>query len=143
MEVDMKKLSLVVIVASFAAGLPVFAQTSMEGRDSEYYYVNISLEKIYPYRAGYIVQYRKGLYQYGRTYLPSEWFTNAAGKGEILTLPSGQAWPSMTVFYKNGEFSHVRLYVHRWQSHRTWGNVPQNVNLDHNFDNIETLKISF
>ena len=140
----MKKLVFAVVFAvMITAGLSVFAQRIPEGQESEFYYVNVSLEKIWPYRAGYIVQYRKGLYNIGRAYLPSEWFTNAASKGEIINLPPGNAWPSMTVYYKDGEFSHVRLYVHRWHSHQTWGNVPQNVNIDSNFDNIEDIRLEF
>ena len=126
-----------------AAGLPVFAQDQRDERDSEFYYINVSLEKVYPYRKGYIVQYRKGFFEHGKAYLPAEWFTDADSKGEIITLPRGKSWPSMTVYYKNGEFSHVRLYVHRWQSHATWGSVPQNVDIDKNFDNVDTLKIDF
>ena len=144
MEVDMKKLIIAAVFAAvIATGVPVFAQNSnREGQESEYYYVNISLEKIWPYRKGYIVQYRKGLNQIGRLYLPYEWFTEAASRGEIITLPKGKAWPSLTVYYKEGEFSHLRLYVHRWASHPTWGSVPQNINIDSNFD-IDTLKIAF
>ena len=68
----MKKLVIaVVFVAILATGIPLFAQSSKEGKESEYYYINISLEKIWPYRKGYIVQYRKGLNQIGRLYLPS------------------------------------------------------------------------
>ena len=131
-------------VAIIATGSPVFAQTSEEDdKDADYYYVNILLEKIFPYRKGYIVQYRKGLHGYGRAYLPSEWFTNAASKGEIITLPRGLAWPSLSIYYKNGEFSHVRLYVHRSNDHQTWGIVPQNVNIDSNFDDIETVKLEY
>jgi hypothetical protein len=132
----------VVFTAIMAAGMPVFADIP-EGKKSEYYYINLTLEKIWPYRAGYIVQYRKGFNRVGRLYLPSEWFTNAASKGEIILLPPGGNWPSLTVYYKNGEFSHVRLYVHRWNSHWTWGSVPQDVNIDDRFDNIETLNIEF
>ena len=144
MEVDMKKLiTAVVFAALIVAGSPVFAQRIPQGKESEFYPVNVSLEKIWPYRRGYIVQYRKGLYQFGRAYLPAEWFTNAASKGEIITLPPGNAWPSMTVYYKNGEFSHVRLYVHRSFSHQTWGSVPQSVNVDSNFDDIETIRLEF
>ena len=140
----MKKLiTAVVFAALIATGSPIFAEKIPKGKESEFYPVNVSLEKIWPYRRGYIVQYRKGLYQYGRAYLPSEWFTSTASKGEIITLPPGNAWPSMTVYYKNGEFSHVRLYVHRWYSHQTWGNVPQNINIDENFDNIETIRLEY
>ena len=138
----MKKLIVaVVFVAIFAAGLPVFAQSKQN--ESEFYYVNVSVERIYFHRNGYIIQYRKGSHQLARAYLPLEWFAGVANKGEIVSLPGGRGWPSLTVYYKNGEFSHVRLYVHPLNSHQTWGSVPQNVNLDSNFENIEDIKLSF
>jgi len=140
----MKKLVIAaVFVALMVAGSPVFAQTIPEDKESEYYYVKVTIEKIYPYRSGYVVSYRKGLHGIGRVYLPLEWFTNAASKGEIINLPPGNAWPSLAVYYRNGEFSHVRLYVHRWRSHQTWGNIPRNINLDSNFDDVETINILF
>jgi len=132
-----------IFVVTLAVGLPVFAQNQRDERDSEYYYVNITLEKIFPYRRGYIVQYRKGFFQYGRAYLPAEWFTDADSKGEVIGLPPGKAWPSMTVFYKDGVFTHVRLYVHRVPTHDSWGSVPQNVNLDDKFDDIDSIKIEY
>ena len=141
----MKKIMFAVLLVTICSiGVPLLAQSSSERIESDFYYVNISLEKIWPYRRGYIVQYRRGLFGHGRTYLPAEWFSSSATgggvpKGEILTLPSGVSWPSMSVFYREGEFSHVRLYVHRMHTHHTWGRVPQNVNLDSQFDNIETL----
>jgi hypothetical protein len=145
----MKKLVFAAIFVVFlAAGLPVFAQdqprpNSTDDRESEYYYVNVTLEKIFPYTKGYVVEYRKSFGQYGRIYLPAEWFTDASSRGEILTLPSGQAWPSLTVYYRNGSFSHVRLYVHRWASHPSWGNIPLGVNIDDQFKNIENVIIQY
>ncbi|MCL1837635.1 MAG: hypothetical protein FWG46_08825 [Treponema sp.] len=132
-----------VLAVLLTAGVFVFAQNIPDDHASEYYYINISLEKVWPYRKGYVVQYRKGLYQTARAYIPSEWFTNTASRGEIITLPPGNAWPSMTVYYKEGEFSHVRLYVHRWQDHQTWGNVPQNINIDSYFEGVETIDLQF
>ena len=141
----MKKFIFAVVLAVIlAGGATLFAQqSSREQHESEYYYINISVEKVFPYRKGYVVQYRRGLNRIATTYLPAEWFTMTASKGEILNLPRGQSWPSMSVYYKNGEFSHVRLYVHPQQTHRTWGNIPQNVNVDHKFENIETIQLEF
>jgi len=140
----MKKLIVAAVLAVLiTAGLPIFAQSSSNRNESEYYYINVGVEKIWPYRKGYVVQYRKGLYQTARAYIPSEWFTNAASQGEIITLPRGNAWPSMSVYYKNGEFSHVRLYVHRYDQHITWGILPQNVNIDSFFEGVESLDLEF
>jgi hypothetical protein len=143
MEVTMKKLIVAAVFAAFLViGSPIFAQDSQKDKDSEYYYKNVSLEKIYPYRNGYVVQYRRGI-SMDKVYLPMSWFSSSAGKGEIVTLPQGKAWPSLSVYYKNGEFSHVRLYVHHLPSHQTWGVIPQNVNLDSSFENIEDLRLKF
>ena len=144
MEVDMKKLILVVIFAVLmTAGSPIFAQNKQKENDSEYYYKNISVEKIYLYRNGYIIQYRRGINGMERAYLPIAWFSSSAGKGEVVTLPQGTVWPSLSVYYKNGEFSHVRLYVHHSPSHQTWGIIPQDVNLDSYFEGVEELDLKF
>jgi len=140
----MKKLAIAAIFVVFLViGSSVFAQDNHKEQQSEYYYKNISLEKIYPYRNGYIVQYRRGINTIDKAYLPMAWFTNSAGKGEIVTLPQGKAWPSLSIYYKNGEFSHVRLYVHRLQTHQTWGVIPQGVNIDSSFENVEELKLKY
>jgi hypothetical protein len=125
--------------------LPLAAQDNQASgeKQSEYYYVNVPLDKIYPYRRGYVVQYRKGVTGQARTYLPLEWFHDAAGKGELIRLEPGTTWPSLSVYYKNGEFSHVRLYVRREAAHESWGNIPQGVNIDEYFDNVDTIKLEF
>jgi hypothetical protein len=143
----MKKLLIfAVFTVILAAGSPIFAQTTAADRkkhESEYYYKNVALERIYPYRNGYVIQYRRGLNRMEMAYLPLEWFTTTAGKGEIITLPKGKAWPSLTVYYRNGEFSHVRLYVHHMASHQTWGSIPQTVNIDDRFENVEEIRLKF
>jgi hypothetical protein len=143
----MKRLIIAIVFSAlFAAGLAVFAQDNNnqneEGKQGEIYYKNISLERIFPYRTGYVVQYRRG-FRLVNAYLPMEWFSNSAGKGEVIALPQGPSWPSMSVYYRDGEFSHVRLYVHRSPSHKTWGVIPQNVNIDDRFENVKEPDIKY
>ena len=78
-----------------------------------------------------------------RVVLPAEWFTEIGGKGEVVGLDSGKEWPSMSVFYKGGAFSHVRLQLRRSRAHETWGVVPLNVNIDDYFKGIEEVKLEF
>jgi len=140
----MKKLTIAAVFAVFLViGSSAFAQNNRKEQQSEYYYKNITLEKIYPYRNGYIVQYRRGINTIDKAYLPMAWFTNSASRGEIITLPQGKAWPSLSIYYKNGQFSHVRLYVHHLSTHQTWGVIPQNVDLDSAFEELDDLKIKF
>jgi len=139
----MKKLAIILLlVVIFGASVPVFAQISKD-KESEYFYVNVPLEKIYPYRAGYVLVYRKGVNKMVQTYVPGNWFYDAGGKAELITLPPGRNWPSLSVYYKEGEFSHIRLYIHRSKAHATWGNIPQNVNIDDRFEGIESIELEF
>ncbi|HCC37834.1 MAG TPA: hypothetical protein DEQ14_09585 [Treponema sp.] len=140
----MKKLIFTVLFLTvFAVLTPVFAQTISEDKASEYYYVNVDIEKIYPSRSGYVVEYRKSGNRMARVYLPNEWFTDAGGKGEIVSLPQGGNWPSMSVYYRSGEFSHVRLFIHKWKGHVTWGNIPLNVNINDRFEGVEGIALEF
>jgi hypothetical protein len=138
-----KQLIALAFLAVLVMNAPLFAQTISPENSSEYYYVSIRLEKVYPSKDGYILQYRKGVNELGRVAVPNDWFTFAASKAELLKLPPGKNWPTMTVFYKNGEFSHVRLYVHRSKAHPTWGNIPQNADVSSYFAEPENFKIEF
>ncbi|MDR1948778.1 MAG: hypothetical protein LBQ38_05250 [Spirochaetaceae bacterium] len=140
MKVSRMAMSFVIL---FIMVFPVVSQTLSEEKKSEYYYVNVPIEKIYPYRKGYVVSYRKGLYGMAQVYLPLEWFTEAAGKGDIVRMGPGQAWPSLTIYYKNKEFSHVRLNVRREINHETWGNIAQGTNIDDRFENVNDIKLEF
>jgi hypothetical protein len=139
----MKKLILSgIIMAALCA--PLFAQQISEDKESGYFYVNVPVEKVYSYRKGYVVQYRKGSSQTAaQVYIPIDWFSGSGGKGELIVLGSGTAWPYLAVYYLNGEFSHVRLYVSRFSGHETWGTVPSGLDIDDRFENVEDIRIEF
>lgn len=137
----MKKL--IIVLVFFAIILPVFAQNNAGSGEKAMYYHNVTIEKIYLSIEGYIVQYRKGVNEIGTIGIPYEWFTGAASKAEVLLLPYGIDWPSMSVFYEDGEFKFVRLYVHRWKRHRTWSVVPQGADVSRHFKDSDSLKIDF
>ncbi len=145
---------LIVLIVLFALALPAFAQSNQNNdtknaagispeNESDMFYINVPIEKIYPYQKGYIILYRKGVNQMGRVYIPIEWFSGPDGKADLIRMGSGKAWPYLTVFYKSGEFSHLRLYVRREVSHETWGNIPLGVNLDDRFVGVDTITLEF
>ena len=109
---------------------------------SELYYVNVPIEKVYPYKLGYVVLFRKGNNNLGRAYIPYEWFRVNVKKADLIQLPPGKTWPCMSVFYKDGAFYGVKLYVAKSQSHLSWGNIPSNVNLDDRFQGVESIDLS-
>jgi hypothetical protein len=143
----MKKVLLRIILflalAVFSQGDFLSAQTTSIWEESDYYYLNYTIEKIYTHRLGFIVLYRKASNKLVHTYIPLEWFNTIGGKGEIVYLGSGKEWPSMIVYYKNGEFSHVRLRLRKYGLHETWDVVPFNVNIDDFFKDIEEVKMEF
>jgi len=111
--------------------------------ESEYYYFNYTIERVYSHRLGFIVVYRRASNKLERVYLPLEWFNAIGGKGEIVYLGSGTEWPSMIVYYKNGKFSHVRLRLRQYRLHETWDVVPYNVNVDEFFKDIDEIQMEF
>ena len=131
------------VVAQQAGGGRSMEERWGAGNISELYYVNVPIEKVYPYRLGYVVLFRQGANALGQAYIPYEWFRGADRKAQLFQLPDGKNWPSMSVFYKEGEFYGVRLYVAKRQSHLTWGIVPSNVNLDARFEGVESIDLSF
>jgi len=138
----MKKLLLVLIIGAVIS--PLFAQDNKSKyNESEMYYKNVTVEKIYPSPKGYIIQYRRGENRIGTVGIPNEWFTDAGGKAEMLKMPPGTNWPSMTIFYKDGNFHHIRLYVHHVKGHSTYGNLPQTADVSKYFSDSDNFTIEY
>jgi hypothetical protein len=72
-----------------------------------------------------------------------EWFEGTASKADLINIGSGQMWPHMTVYYKNKEFDHIRVFVRKERGHETWGQVPLTVNIDDRFANTDTIELEF
>jgi hypothetical protein len=145
----LKTLRLIVcIFFALLCVLPAVAQDSQAAaaktgeKWSSFYYINVPIEKVYPHRLGYVVAYRKSGNELARAYLPVGWFTESAGKGELIKMGSGTDWPYLTVYFKEGKFSHVRMHVKRNYDHASWGNLSQGTSIDERF-NVEELKLEF
>jgi len=136
----MKKIILCFVLFSICL-MPIAAQAHGIS-ESELYYVNVTIERIYPYTLGYIVLYRGSGYSLYQTYIPREWFVGTDGKAEIVNLRQGREWPSMTVYYLRGEFSHVRLRL-RERAHPTWGLLQPGVNMDAHFEDFTEIRLNF
>jgi hypothetical protein len=150
----MKKLIIVLIFLAVIS--PIFAQeviidksdsfypkNNTDNKKEPFYYINIRIEKIYPTTRGYVVQYRNSAAEIITVGIHDEWFTNAASKAELVRLPTASDWPTMSVFYNNGVFSHVRLYIHPARSHQTWGNIPLGYDISKYFPDKDNLKLQF
>ncbi|MDR2344169.1 MAG: hypothetical protein LBD86_06545 [Spirochaetaceae bacterium] len=147
----MERLRYVCLIALITFGIPataLLAQNEPAGGvsgKSPFGVVNTSIEKIYSHSKGYVVEYRKHGMGTDRLYLPIEWFKwkpnmESPPKGELIRIKTGNVWPFLAVYYKDGKTDHVRLYV-RDNSHQTWGTILNGVNLDDKFDGVEEVRI--
>jgi len=138
----MKKLIIVLIFLALIT--PVFAQTTVAENPKSLYYVNVPVEKVIVTSTGYIIQYRTASNLLAIVGVPNNWFTDAASCAELLKLPSASDWPTMSVFFVDGKFTHLRLYVHPAKSHWTWGSVPMGTDVSRFFtEGPENFKIEF
>ncbi|MCL2186485.1 MAG: hypothetical protein FWB86_11665 [Treponema sp.] len=132
--------NLIFVLFFLAIFSPIFAQ-STEGHPAVYYQ-NVTIERIIPTSRGYVIQYRaqEGIKIIG---IPNEWFTERGNRADLVKLPTASDWPSMSVFYNDGKFTHVRIYVSRFKSHVTWGNLPQGTDLNRFFSDEDTLNFQY
>ncbi len=102
-----------------AAILLVLLAAATYAQSSEYYPIRVDVIKVYSHAEGMRIIYRSGSTGFADVYLPAAWF-KAGGKAELVAA-NDPSYPYMTVFYKNGAFSHVRLYVKASASDPSWG----------------------
>jgi hypothetical protein len=146
---DLKTLRLALFVlVIWCSAFSALAQTAVAGpvvpkqpapnpaEWSNYYYVAVNLERVYPHSLGYMVTYRKGMADIGRSYLPMKWFQAAGGKAALVKIKGGQLWPYMVIYYKDGKFDHLRLYVRESLGHQSWGVLSTPAQFDAKF-NVE------
>lgn len=111
------------------------AQDQGDGQ-STMYAITVPVQRVYPHRLGYKVIYNRSDLYPDTVYLPGRWFTEAAGRAEIVRERHPSV-PYMTVFYRDGEVSHIRLFVHADWSHRMWGALPSGEDLREQFASDE------
>ena len=129
----------VMLVALFFLVLGVFAVSAQE-QDPKLYVKTVSIMKILNHALGYKVLYLKSSMEVGEFYVPHSWF-KAGGKAELV-IGDTPAFPYFSVFYRDGEFSHVKLYAHENIGHLSWGRLKRQAGDSSKFE-IETLDLEF
>jgi hypothetical protein len=111
----MKRAALVLILIAFVT-------MGLAAADSAFYPVRVDVVKVLSHGDGFKVVYRKGTADVGALYLPVRWFV-PGGKAELVRA-NDPSFPYMTLFYKDGKFDHLRLYVLTDQRDLMWGVLP-------------------
>jgi len=109
----------------------------------DYFAKTISINKIYPTRYGYVVAYADSNLQYEELYLPMDWFNKAGGKGQIF-YGSDKSYPYMNIFWRDGKFDHISLFLFPNYSDPSWGMLADSSELASKFKaNSETLDLKY
>lgn len=82
---------------------------------------SVVITKIYPHQLGYRVIYMANDLEHKEVYLPVELFK--IDKGSKIFYGHDKAFPYMQIFWNNGEFSHVKLYVKPDFRDISWGTL--------------------
>jgi hypothetical protein len=137
------KAALLALLLIAAFGSAAFAQ------DSDFYYLNINVVKVYPTKLGFLLIYRVGSMAAKELYLPNEWFQVSfdsdgkpvPGQAEIV-YGRDIGYPYMTVYYKAGKFSHLRLFLHVDKAHESYGLLPRDADIESKFK-VKEFSISY
>ncbi len=123
------------LVFSFVAALPAAAE------ESDMYYVNVQILKIFPLHEGYYVIYRRAGLKTGEAYIPNAWLDRRDQRA-VLNLTNNSVSPYLSIVYRNGEFDHVRIMASKDLQNPTWGTMVERSDQPDKFK-IEKLDLQF
>ena len=134
----MKKLILLITIIMIVAGIGAFAETS------DFYVKTLPIVKVYDHTLGYRIVYMKSNFELTAIYIPKGWFQTASETGEPpkaeLVAGKDSSYPYFSVFWKSGEFDHIRIYLQSNLMDPSWGDLDQTVDISEKF-NVETLTL--
>lgn len=129
-------------VAAFAqVRSPTPAQPAHDVFNSPYYVKNVLLNRIVSTARGYRLEYFTAKMEPVAIHVPIEWFSRQNQYGRLedggvkaeIYFGTDPAYPYVSIFWKNGKFSHLRIFVQENFHHHSWGTLPPGTNIDHRF----------
>jgi hypothetical protein len=133
--------ALVLLISAFAWAQNGQTPSNQSTTKDDYFVKTVYLNKVFPTQYGYVAAYLDSAEQYEQVYLPMSWFNSGSGKGELL-FGYNRNYPYMNVWWKNGQFDHVQLYVDSNYHSSSWGYMESDPALQAKF-NVDTLKMKF
>ncbi len=132
-----KTIGLVLVFLAFWGMFSLYAQE----QDTKIFVKTVSIIKIYSNSAGYKVLYLKSNMELGEFYVPMHWFASAAGKAELV-WGDQPAYPYFSIFWVDGKYDHIRLYVHKNIDSESWGILKED-SVEKSVFEVEELNLEF
>lgn len=126
----MRRTAVLVILAALACSA-VFAQQTA---DRSVYAKSVRIARVYPHGLGYRIIYLKSTLEYAEMYVPTAWFSfGGGGKANVIWGESAE-FPYFTVYWVDGKFDRILLYLHSNMHHVSWGTLPPGIDLARQFN---------
>ena len=138
----MKKICRYLLLCSLFLGAVAAFPLAAESKESELYYVNAQILKIFPHTKGYYVVYRRASSGSGEVFIPIEWFGTSDSKADI-SLINTRVNPYISFFLKEGKCEYVRISAPQNLGSSIWGSLQYPQQYDEKFDGIESLTLEF
>ncbi len=107
---------------------------------SPYFSKSVVITRVYPHKLGYLVYYMANNLENKKVYLPMSLFKEQdGGERERSRLFTGydKTYPYMAIFWKDGVFSHVKLYLKQDYKDVSWGALVDPDSHDQYFGNTD------
>ena len=101
----------------------------------------LPITKVYTHRLGFKIVYLKSDLSLGNAYVPISWFDETGGKG-LLIKGTNSSFPYFSIFWSEGTFHSIKMYVHKDLSHPTWGRLDPSMDLSSEFA-LDALELDF
>lgn len=138
----MKRICRLLLLCTVLIGAVSVFPLAAESKESEVYYVNTQLLKIFPHPKGYYVIYRRAGLGTGEAFIPLEWFSPKENKADI-TFINTRINPYLSFFIRDGKCEYIRVSAPRDLKSAIWGLLPQPQQYDEKFEGVESLALEF
>jgi hypothetical protein len=126
----MRRTAVVAVLVLLACAV-AFAQ---EKADQNVYVKSVRIAKVYPHALGYRILYFKSTLEYAEMYVPIQWFSfSGTSKANVIWGETAE-FPYFSIYYKDGKFDRILLYLHSDMHDVTWGALAPGIDLTRQFD---------
>lgn len=126
----MRRTAVIVILVALACS----AVSAQQSAERSVYAKTVRIARVYPHGLGYRILYFKSTMEYGEMYVPTAWFTfSGGGKANVIWGESAE-FPYLTIYYVDGKFDRILLYLHANMHDVSWGTLPPGIDLTSQFN---------